>query len=194
MSFCVKCGEKVDDSFNYCPKCGAANNYCTNKLKYSQTNNSTPVYVKEKPEQNTDVNQEVIKEDTDGKNSEYLDIKENINISVLSYFGIPFFVPLLMSPKSPFVRYHANQGLLYLITVVLLGGIDCLLSALFNNILPSTITFEPFSSSLVGSSLSAICTTIVMAVVIALFIIGICNVIKGRKKPLPVIGKFTIIK
>jgi len=101
------------------------------------------------------------------------DAEQNKMMAILAY--IIFFIPLLTGDhkKSPFVKYHTNQGtVLFLfslgasivssvLTVVVIG---CFLMPLF------------FLGSLV------------------LCIMGIMNAANGKMKPLPLIGKFTIIK
>lgn len=204
MSFCVKCGTKLDDSFKYCPKCGAENQFSVfHPTQHSQANGNPPKYtgandfaesqmnnVQNQPNDNATSNIDCSEQFYD----EAQDIDENKSISVIAYFGILFFVPLLVSPNSKFARYHANQGLIYLITILILGVANTILSKLFQLIFPSSITFSPFSGGILSASFVALCSSAVVAIIITLFIIGIINVIKGRKKPLPVIGNFTIIK
>ena len=43
--------------------------------------------------------------------------------SVLAYFGILFFLPLVAVPNSAYGKFHANQGLILLIFYVTLSSI-----------------------------------------------------------------------
>lgn len=98
------------------------------------------------------------------------DAQQNKVWGVLAY--IIFFLPYLVAPKSPFARYHANQGLLLLIFNVAVW--------------------------LIGSFLPVIGWFVVLPIGyllgFILFIIGIVNAAQGKLKPLPVIGRFTLIK
>lgn len=54
------------------------------------------------------------------------DINANKGMSVLSYIGILFLIPMLARKDSPYCRFHANQGLvLFIVEIVvnLLFGI-----------------------------------------------------------------------
>ena len=45
------------------------------------------------------------------------DIDESAFFAPIAYMAILFFVPILIKPKSAFAKYHANQGLVLLLTV-----------------------------------------------------------------------------
>jgi len=101
------------------------------------------------------------------------DAERNKGMAVIAY--ILFFIPLLTGDhnKSPFVMYHTNQGLvLFLFSV---GG-SLVSSILMILIIGFLLMF------VVGIASLVFC------------IIGIMNVLNGKMKPLPLIGKFTILK
>ena len=97
------------------------------------------------------------------------DIEKNKVISALAY--IIFFLPLIVCADSPFGKFHANQGLLLLITGV--GG-------------SIILSFIPIIGWILLPLLS-------LAIFI-LAILGLINTINGKAKELPVIGKYRIIK
>lgn len=98
--------------------------------------------------------------------SEYRsDAKKNRLLAALCYFGPLFVLSWALKPKSSFVRYHANQGLLLLITWIVVNIFD----------------FIPFMGLL--NIFWIVC-----------FFIGISNAYKGKRKPLPGIGEITLIK
>ena len=106
--------------------------------------------------------------------------QENKVIFILSY--ILFFLPLISCPNSKTGRFHANQGLLLLITSIA-GQIAV-------TILSSVVLAISWRLWAIVSLISwgwAI-------VVLVLAVIGMMNANKGEQKPLPVIGKFTLIK
>ena len=43
--------------------------------------------------------------------TEKRDIQENKTIAMLSYLGILFIIPMLLKPKSEFVKFHIKQGI-----------------------------------------------------------------------------------
>ena len=91
-------------------------------------------------------------------------------IAALAYFGILFFLPLVVTPDSKFGKYHANQGLLLLILGFALSVIG-------------SIPILGWIAAFVGWIFFTVC-----------FFIGFINAINGEKKPLPLIGDFTLIK
>ena len=100
-------------------------------------------------------------------------------MAILAYFGILFFIPLVAAPQSRYGRFHANQGLLLLIVMVVLE----IAAVIIGIIIPWYMYW-----------LQAIVTFILWLPTIALFIIGLMNAINGKAKDLPVIGKDKIIK
>ncbi len=82
-----------------------------------------------------------------------------------------FFVPLLAAPKSRFAMFHANQGLVLLLTSIAAN--------LVLGLLP-----------LIGLLLVPLANLGLLV----LFIMGILNTVNGWMKPLPLIGGLTLIK
>ncbi len=109
--------------------------------------------------------------------SQNQEIKENRGIFMLAY--VLFFLPLISCPASEIGRFHANQGLVLLITSVAGNIAVSILSSLLTWRLWGITSFISWAWGIV---------------VLALIIIGMVNANKGEQKPLPVIGEFTIIK
>jgi uncharacterized membrane protein len=97
------------------------------------------------------------------------DVEKNKIMAVLAY--ILFIIPLLGAKDSPFVMYHANQGLILF------------LFALAANIILGIIP-------IIGWLLLPVANLVVLI----LAIIGIINAANGEMKPLPVIGKYQLLK
>lgn len=98
------------------------------------------------------------------------DIEKNKGLAILSY--ILFFIPLLAAKESKFAMYHANQGLiLFLVSLII---------------------------NVVGSIIPIIGLLIIIPVgdlaVLIWAILGITKAASGKIAPLPVIGKFDLIK
>lgn len=111
-----------------------------------------------------------------------MEAKENKVVFILAYFGILFFLPLVSCPNSKAGRFHANQGLLLLITSVA-GQIA--ITILSTIILAISLRFWALTSLL---------SWVWAIAILVLIIIGMMNANKGEQKPLPIIGKMTIIK
>jgi len=90
---------------------------------------------------------------------------ENL-IAILSYIGILFLIPLLVSKDNAFAQFHAKQGLVLFIAEI----------ATF------LISWIPILGWFIGM--------IAWIIWVILSIIGIINVVGGKQTPLPVIGKF----
>ena len=107
---------------------------------------------------------------------------ENKVIFILSYLGILFFLPLVSCPHSKIGRFHANQSLLLLIASV--AG-QIIISVLSSILLAISWRLWAITSLLSWAWAIAI---------LALVILGMVNANKGEQKPLPVIGKWKLIK
>ncbi|WP_317450933.1 hypothetical protein [Alkalibacillus aidingensis] len=98
------------------------------------------------------------------------DVEENKGLAVVAY--ILFFIPLLVARHSRFAIYHANQGLLLLITAILIYTAGLIIPIIgLMIIIPIGCLF-----------------------IFILWLIGILNVIKGEMNPLPLIGHYQVIK
>jgi uncharacterized membrane protein len=107
-------------------------------------------------------------------------------LALEAYLGILVLAPIFGAKKSPFVRFHANQGLI-------LCAISIVLSILmgFNGIIMAAV--GALWLSIILGLFNGL-YGIVSCGVIALAVIGIINALKGKMKPLPIIGKFKILK
>lgn len=159
MAFCTKCGASVPDNSAFCSACGA-----------SQAKAGANTYVAT----------------PDGFDP--ADIAKNKVVCALSYLGILFFLPLVICPESKFGRFHANQGLILLITNVGLSIaatiVNIILGLLFTALLPLKI---------IGTLLTTLIAVAVGVASLGLFLYGLINTLEGKANRLPVIGKFTLI-
>jgi uncharacterized membrane protein len=115
------------------------------------------------------------------------DAEKSKTMAILAY--ILFFIPLLTGAHktSPFVKYHTNQGTVLFLAAVLFGIATSILTAILTGILVATGAYTLLA--FIGIIMS-----LLWLAPLALCIIGIVNAANKQKKPLPVIGKFTIIK
>lgn len=120
-----------------------------------------------KEQQNNLENRESIVAQENTYSSE--DIEKNKTLAGLSYFL--FFLPLLVCPQSEYAKFHGNQSLLLLITW-LVG----------NMVLGIIPVFGWMIMPLFG------------LVILIMGVMGLVNGFGGKAKPLPLIGKFIILK
>ncbi len=116
------------------------------------------------------------------------DVEKNKIMAILAYVGILVLIPILAVKDSKFTRYHSNQGLLLFIAgfgaMFLVGGLNIAIV-----VASMVIHFLAWLSC---------CMWILWPCVslgwLALAIMGIINAANGKMKPLPLIGKYTILK
>ena len=130
-----------------------------------------------------DVESEVIEEkkvDNTG-NSNQNDQSNTILFSILSYIGILWLIPLLVEKNDKVVRFHVNQGIVLFIFDIISSIAVGILSAIF--------VFIP-----VISFLGVVIASLFGILCFVLMIIGIVNAANKSEKPLPIIGKFQVLK
>lgn len=198
MAYCENCGKQFEDDAKFCTSCGAS--YRNNdsettvtdlKISSEVINQAEPT-AEEKLQQATatiDAVAQKLGNTTDNTSDFYkTDIEANKGHAILSYFGLLVLVPIFAAKHSPFVRYHANQGLVLLVGMLIWGVIDGALTALLRALLGKALGLWSIYS-LCGTALN-----IVYAGFSILAVIGIINVLNGRAKELPIIGKYRLLK
>lgn len=130
-----------------------------------------------------DVESEVIEEKKvdNTENSNQNDQSNTILFSILSYIGILWLIPLLVEKNDKVVRFHVNQGIVLFIFDIIGSIAVGILSAIF--------VFIP-----VISFLGVVIASLFGILCFVLMIIGIVNAANKSEKPLPIIGKFQILK
>jgi uncharacterized membrane protein len=121
-------------------------------------------------EQKNEIQQEATAPVAPAPQADKADVEKNKAMAILAYFI--FFIPLLAAKDSKFAMYHANQGLLLFLLILavnVVGGMIPLIGWFL--ILPLGNLF-----------------------CFVLFILGVINASKGEMKPLPLIGKISILK
>jgi len=115
------------------------------------------------------------------------DAEQNKGMAILAY--ILFFIPLLAGTHktSNFVKYHTNQGIILVIFYIAFAIVTSILFAILMGIAAATLA--------VGLML-AVPTIfgLLWILPLILVVIGIVNAATGKMKPLPIIGKFNILK
>lgn len=150
--FCKKCGNEMNNNVKFCNKCG------------------------------TMVDGAMVAPITNGQPTMNQGTTEEKFWGVLAYFSWLVLIPIFAAPRSKFVRYHMNQGLVLAITESIWWGITAGLNLIFYSI---------------SISLGSVVTILLRVVNVALFalrILGIVNAANGKAKELPVIGSIQILK
>jgi uncharacterized membrane protein len=111
------------------------------------------------------------------------DAEQGKVMSILAYLFILCLIPLITGDykKSPFVKYHTNQGVVLFIAWLAWLFVSSILGFIF--------------SWWLLAILFGIVRFAVWIGVVVLVVLGIMNAVNGRMRPLPLIGgKFEIIK
>lgn len=190
MAFCGNCGTQAQDGVKFCPSCGAAVGEAPAQQQQpqqtAQQQSQQPSYAPPAAP-----GAPMTDEARDAARQEEIDAQENKTMGVLSY--ILFFIPLLTGAHktSPFVKFHVNQG-----TVLWLVGIAySIVSGILSAIIKVEATYFGVRSGVYYTPgwLSTILWLISLPIFI-FAIMGIINAVQGKKKELPVIGKFQLFK
>ena len=99
----------------------------------------------------------------------------NTVMAVLAYLGILIIIPFLTNAKNdPFVKFHLKQGLVLLITWVVIWVLGSFLGGGYS-----------YSFGLMGLIMNLLNLGLLV-----LMILGIINAVQKKEKELPLIGKF----
>lgn len=199
MAFCGNCGNKVEDNVKFCPSCGYEMQQA--QPEQQQVENIEPVLepapqpeptAEEKLQQATAAVDNIAQKlgNTADSTADFAkeDIEQNKVMAILAYFGFLVIVPVIAAKNSPFAKFHANQGLVLFLSMIAWIIADSIVSAILRAILWKGLGLW---------SIYSLCTTVLDICYIGftiLAIIGIINVLNGRAKDLPLIGKFRILK
>jgi uncharacterized membrane protein len=172
MAFCPKCGKEVTEEAKFCTSCGAklAEEAKTEEGKQEASSSETKLDMDELEDTIKEKAQELLNTADCTTEFDAADIETNKLLSILSYIGILWLIPLLVAPKSGFARFHVNQGLVLWIANILVG---------FLAVIP-----------ILGWIAAFVCGIISFI----LMILGIINAAQGIAKELPIIGKFKLLK
>ncbi len=169
MNYCKKCGSVIPDGQTQCPNCIPEKNIdIENKLREAGN------YVK-----NTATN--ILADCPDHTHTfEGYDILANRNYCILSYLSWLCVIPIFKC-RSPYARFHANQGLILAIVSTILFLIS------------GTVDFF-LGNAFLLSIIPTILKILIRLVVAAYSCLGIYNAVTHKARELPLIGKFQLLK
>lgn len=101
-------------------------------------------------------------------------------MAILAYLGPLCLIPLLTGEKDEFVKFHVRQGMVLLISEVIVW---ILFSFILGSMTWSWYAWGTFGMIAMIQNLIYLCLGV-------LSVVGIINVINGQQKELPVVGKF----
>ena len=199
MIYCENCGKQLEENARFCTSCGASyqtndeENSTSENLKESLETTTQPEPTTEEKLQQATATIDAVAQKL-GNTTYYTsdfsktDIEANKGPALLSYFGLLVLIPIFAAKHSPYARYHANQGLVLFVGMLVWAVIDGAVTALLRALLGNALGLWGMYS-LCGTALN-----IVYAGFSILAVIGIINVLNERAKELPIIGKYKILK
>lgn len=173
MAFCSKCGAQIGEEDKFCPSCGAEiGGSCSNfSANQQQTEYHSAAAAGAPNEQDFDP----------------ADVAQNKAMGILAYLGFLVLIPLFAAKNSKYARFHTNQGLIVFLAEVCIGIVSWIIPNIFLGLwYVSGIYYLVKVLNAIFKLLDLGC--------LALSIFGIVNAAQGKKKELPVIGKFRLIK
>jgi uncharacterized membrane protein len=204
MIYCSKCGAQLADDAIFCSTCGASvgkpdgANDQTSGQQNTQQGYEQQGYGQQGYGQQGYTQQGYGQGQAYGYGKSYVnyndpiaDATANKVYGILAYLGILVLVSIFAAPKeSRYAKFHANQGLV--LAIVEIGGIivitilQAILTAIFVAVNPWSIAPITIIFALISSVFGIGC--------LVFAILGIVNAANNQLKPLPVIGKYTILK
>ena len=199
MIYCENCGKQLEENARFCTSCGTSyqtnddgNSVSENHEECQETTTQPEPTTEEKLQQATATIDAVAQKlgNTTDHTSDFskTDIEANKGPALLSYFGLLVLIPIFAAKHSPYARYHANQGLVLFVGMLVWAVIDGAVTALLRALLGNALGLWGMYS-LCGTALN-----IIYAGFSILAVIGIINVLNERAKELPIIGKYKILK
>ncbi len=194
MAFCGKCGNQIEEGVKFCPSCGEA--LQVTQPEMVQPEPQQPVQpeptAEEKLQQATQTIDSMAQKlgNTADHSAEYdkTDVEANKVMALLSYLGFLVIVPILAAKHSPYARFHANQGLVLFLVMLAYAIADGIVTTILRVVLYSGLGLW---------SIYSMCSSIINLLYVGFTIfaiIGIINVLNGRAKDLPIIGKYRVLK
>lgn len=178
--YCKKCGLPLDKDTKVCPSCGTPVVEVTVEEPAFDDNRE----VHEETKSFGKKVEEKFNEFNDTEDTTYAfdqkDIEDVKIVSLFSYIGILWLIPLIVCNSSKFAKFHINQGIILFLADIIVSVAIGVITPIF------TLLFLGW--------VAAIADAVLGILLFVLMIIGIVNAVTGKAKRLPVIGKFDVYK
>ena len=172
MIQCKECGAEMDVFDEYCPNCGATNEWGKGSgLTYRGDSRNAA----EMP------------------NNEYVNAEDSRGVAFLSYIGLLLIVPILKAKDSEFIRFHVNQGIIVQLFNLIC---DCTMLGLVN----LSIHFDRLYSQTLDNGYQTLTVVMALLTLIVFIISFICWIVplrgslRGVRQKAPIIGNIRLIK
>ncbi len=180
MIFCPKCGNQLQEGAKFCPGCGATVQTAPNSAASSQ---SAFAKLMNTPDTTAQYDPQ--------------DAAKNKVMAILAYIGPCIALPFLMARNSKYARYHMHQAfalsvfssVYYLAYTILQWFLDLIF---IESESAFGITMSRITSDVPYTILSVI-IALPALLILAYIVLGIINVVNGKAKELPIIGKFSLL-
>lgn len=192
MAYCVKCGEKVEDTAVICPVCGAV---IPQKATAQSGSSGGYTYGNANAQGSYTYGDTSVQSGSHSTYGTYgsaqneegyfpeSDVRRNKVMAVLCYIGVLVFIPIFVGDKqSEYLKLHKNQGIVLFIAET------------FLNILERHWGWSAGIFSWFTGGVLDVGVDIAKFIVLILFIMGIVYAYRGTRNELPGIGKIRIFK
>ena len=195
MKLCPKCGSYLPDGTIFCPACGRLNigvaktphenvsaekNRTYGRVRVAQSEVKRDAWLKPK-EENPYLGRTYEQHKShDPRSADYYKPKYETTsqlpnstqrlICAAAYFGVFFFLPLVLMPNSQEGKFHANQGLALMLFNIVLGVVASTLSMVLGEFLEIIAALPPL-----------------------LMVYGAANAYRGNMMEIPFIGKLRLL-
>lgn len=180
MPFCSKCGTQLEQDARFCPICGQPTG-AEQKSAFQGNTAQGSGFQKA-------VNDLGNAPDHTGE-LDPADIAAHKSYAIFSYLSWLVLVPLLGAPKSKFARFHANQGLILAIVETIWYVASGILKGILRFVI-SHLSAVPW----ILYNIVSLVFSLIGVFLLVLAILGIVNVVNGKAKELPIVGKLKILK
>ena len=122
------------------------------------------------------------------------DAEKHKGVAIVGYIPPLFIIPLLVAPNSKFAKYHANQGLLVFIIAGACTMAAIILELCILVLFPMLRNIHLDILASLGSCAAHLGAMALLVAIAGFAICGIINAANGETKPLPLIGRYTLIR
>ena len=164
MAYCRNCGKQISENDKFCASCGTPTQDGFERAKKTVQDKFNEM------------------NDTTDHTYEYApaDIDSNKIVSIFAYLNLLILIPVFVAKDSQFAKFHVSQGVNLLVAHFAYWVLAELVMLVF--------AWVPIVAEIVGLFMGVLNLGICV-----LTIIGICNVLNGKAKELPIIGSWKIV-